>query len=176
MSFELETERLLLRDIRVDDAPFMLELLTEPSFIHFIGDKGVRTLDETRQYILDGPIDSYERHGLGMYLVILKETGEATGISGLVKRETLDDVDVGFAFLPRFWSRGYAYESTAAVMSYARGTLGLDRILGITAADNASSIRLLEKIGLRFDKMIRLTEDEPEIKLFVSEVQSANTG
>lgn len=173
MSFELETERLLLRDIRVDDAPFMLELLTEPSFIHFIGDKGIRTLEETRKYILEGPVDSYERYGLGMYLVLLKETGEPTGISGLVKRDTLDDVDVGFAFLPRFWSRGYAYESTAAVMDYARATLGLDRILGITATDNASSIRLLEKIGLRFDRMIRLTEEEPEIKLFVSEAQPA---
>ena len=176
MSFELETERLLLRDIRVDDAPFMLELLTEPSFIHFIGDKGVRTLEDTRQYILDGPIDSYEKHGLGMYLVVLKETGEATGISGLVKRDTLEDVDVGFAFLPRFWSRGYAYESTAAVMRFARETLGLGRILGITAPDNDSSIRLLERVGLKFDRMIRLTEDEPEIKLFVSEVQPANPG
>ena len=91
-------------------------------------------------------------------------------MSGLVKRDTLEDADVGFAFLPQYWSQGYAYESTCAVMEFARSELGLKRILGITANDNISSIRLLEKIGLRFEKMIRLTEDEPEIKLFVSEV------
>ncbi len=165
----LETERLTLREIRVDDDEFMLELLTEPSFLHFIGDKGVRTIEETRQYIIDGPVDSYRRHGLGMYIVELKASGTPIGMAGLVKRDTLEDVDVGFAFLPEYWSQGYAYESTCAVMKFARGELGLERIVAITASDNVSSIRLLEKIGLRFEKMIQLAEDEAEIKLFVSD-------
>ena len=167
--FKLETERLTLREFCVDDAAFMLKALTEPSFLHFIGDKGVRTIEETRQYIIDGPVDSYARHGLGMYVVELKSSGTPIGMAGLVKRDTLEDVDVGFALLPDYWSQGYAYESTCAVMEFARGELGLDRILAITASDNVSSIRLLEKIGLRFDKMIRLAEGEPEIKLFVSD-------
>ena len=167
--FKLETERLILREFCVADAAFMLEALTEPSFLHFIGDKGVRTIEETQQYIIDGPVDSYTRHGFGMYIVELKSSGTPIGMSGLVKRDTLEDADVGFAFLPQYWSQGYAYESTCAVMEFARSGLGLKRILGITANDNVSSIRLLEKIGLRFEKMIRLTEDEPEIKLFVSE-------
>ena len=167
--FRLETERLTLREICVDDAEFMLDLLTQPSFLRFIGDKGVRTIEETRQFIIDGPVDSYARHGLGMYIVELKVSGEPVGMSGLVKRETLEDVDVGFAFLPKYWSQGYAYESTCAVMEYARNELGLGRILGITTRDNVSSIRLLEKIGLRFEKMIQLEEDEAEIKLVVSD-------
>lgn len=167
--FELVTQRLTLREICVDDAQFMLELLNEPSFLHFIGDKGVRTIEESRQYIIDVIAASYARHGFGMYIVQLNSSGDPIGMSGLVKRDTLEDVDVGFAFLPGFWSQGYAYESTCAVMKHAREALGLKRILGITASDNISSIRLLEKIGLQFEKMIKLNDDDEEIKLFVSD-------
>ena len=167
--FELVTQRLTLREICVDDAQFMLELLNEPSFLHFIGDKGVRTIEESRQYIIDVIAASYARHGFGMYIVQLNSSGDPIGMSGLVKRDTLEDVDVGFAFLPGFWSQGYAYESTCAVMKHAREELGLKRILGITASDNISSIRLLEKIGLQFEKMIQLNDDDEEIKLFASD-------
>src|ERR1700704_4791358 len=107
----LETDRLLLRKLTADDAEFILDLLNQPSFLQFIGDKGVRTLDDARQYILAGPVASYERFGFGLYLTALKESQVSIGICGLIKRETLEDVDVGFAFLPQFWSKGYAFEA-----------------------------------------------------------------
>ena len=166
----LETDRLILRRLSIDDAEFILALLNEPSFLRFIGDKGVRTLDDAREYILKGPIYSYERFGFGLYLTMLKESGVPIGICGLLKRETLGDVDVGFAFLPQFWSKGYALESASAVMAYGRSCFGLNRIVAVTNPDNEGSIRVLEKLGLGFEKMVRLSEDGPEIKLFASDV------
>jgi len=165
----LETERLTLRELNAGDAAFILELLNEPSFLHNIGDRGVRTIEDAVQYILKGPVESYARHGFGLWLVELKDAGTPAGICGLVKRDALPDADIGYAFLPRFWSRGYAYESAAAVMSHARGALGLRRVLAITNPDNAGSIKVLEKIGLRFERLTRLSEDAPEIMLFASE-------
>ena len=166
----LETERLILRHLSTDDAPFILELLNEPSFLRYIGDKGVRTIEDACLYILNGPLESYERYGFGLYLVELKESGLPIGISGLVKRPALTDADIGFAFLPAYWSKGYAVESAAAVLAYGREILGLNRILAITSPDNEMSAKLLGKIGLRFDRMIRLSEDQPEIKLLSSDV------
>lgn len=165
----LETERLALRKLSSDDAEFILELLNEPSFIRNIGDKGVRTRDDAVKYIQNGPVASYERFGFGLYLVQLKGSGVPIGICGLLKRETLQDIDVGFAFLPKFWSKGYAVESAAAVMDHGRHVLGIGRIVAITAPENYGSIKVLEKIGLRFEGVIRLSEDEPEIKFFVSD-------
>ncbi len=162
----LATERLNLRHLTSDDAEFILELLNEPSFIKNIGDRGVRTVSAARQYILDGAIASYERHGFGLYLVELKETGAALGICGLVKRDALADVDVGFAFLPRYWSKGYAVESAAAVRDYAFEALGLKRVVAISNPDNEGSIKVLEKIGLTYERMIRLSDDAPEIRLY----------
>ena len=164
----LETKRLILRRLTIDDAEFILRLLNEPSFLHYIGDKGVRNLDDARQYILRGPVASYEQNGFGMYLVELKENRIPIGISGLVKRDTLPDPDIGFAYLPAYWSKGYAVESAAAVMNYARETLKLDRILAITSPDNEASAKLLGKIGLRFERMIKLSEDTDEVKLFTT--------
>ena len=163
----LETNRLVLRWLAVEDAEFILDLLNQPSFLQFIGDKGVRTIDDARNYILTGPIASNERFGFGLYLTELKSTRAPIGICGLLKRETLDDVDVGFAFLPQYWRQGYAFESASAVIAYGKETLGLDRIVAITSPDNEASIRVLNKLGLKFDRMIRLSEDTPEVKLFV---------
>jgi RimJ/RimL family protein N-acetyltransferase len=118
---------------------------------------------------VNGPVASYERHGFGLYLVELKEGGIPIGMCGLIKRESLADVDVGFAFLPEFWSKGYASESTSAVMAHARGALGLGRIVAIVSPDNAGSIRVLEKLGFVFERMIQLPGDEVEIKLFGSD-------
>jgi RimJ/RimL family protein N-acetyltransferase len=166
----LETERLILRRLSPDDdAEFILTLLNEPSFIRYIGDKGVRTLDDARRYILNGPVQSYEQNRFGLYKVELKQNGTPIGISGLVKRNTLPDADIGFAFLPEYWSQGYAFESAAAVMRHAREVLGFDRILAITSPDNDASAKLLGKIGLRFDRVIKLSEDAPEVRLFVSD-------
>jgi [ribosomal protein S5]-alanine N-acetyltransferase len=162
----IDTSRLALRRLAEDDAAFMLGLLNEPSFLRNIGDRGVRTLDEARTYIRQGAVASYERHGFGLYLVELKATGEAAGICGLVRREGLDDVDVGFAFLPGHWGKGYAVESAAAVVEYAREVVGLRRLVAITAPGNQPSIRVLERIGLRYERMVRLTPHGDELKLF----------
>ena len=162
----LETNRLVLRQLIIGDAEFILALLNEPSFIRYIGDKGVRNLDDARRYILEGPVESYERNGFGLYLAELKKDGTPIGISGLVKRDTLSDPDIGFAFLPQYWSRGYAVESAAAVMDYARDVLALKRVLAITSPDNEASARLLGKIGLQFQRLISLSEGAPEVRLF----------
>lgn len=166
----LETERLVLRQFSVEDADFILRLLNEPSFIRNIGDRGVRTLEDARSYILRVPIASYERNGFGLYLVILKESGESVGMCGLIKREELEDVDIGYAFLPEYWSKGYAVESALAVKEYARDVIGLKRLVAITDPENQGSIRVLEKIGLRFEKMIRLSEDDIELKLLAADI------
>jgi [ribosomal protein S5]-alanine N-acetyltransferase len=162
----IETERLALRRLAEDDAPFMLGLLNEPSFLRNIGDRGVRTLDEARAYIRQGAIASYEQHGFGLYLVTVKPAGEAAGICGLVRREGLDDVDVGFAFLPPYWGKGYAAESAAAVVRYARDTVGLRRLVAITSPGNEPSARVLERIGLQYERMVRLTQHGNELKLY----------
>jgi RimJ/RimL family protein N-acetyltransferase len=163
----LETARLVLRKLTVEDAPFILELLNDASFLRFIGDKKVRTLDDARSYILNGPIESYERLGFGLYLAGLKEGVVPIGICGLLKRPALDDVDVGFAFLPSYTGQGYGFEAASAVLGHARDVLGLTRILAVTAPDNDRSIGLLEKLGLRYEGMVRLSDDGPESKLFV---------
>ncbi len=159
----LETIRLILRRLSIEDADFILELVNEPSWLRFIGDKGVRS---ARDYILKGPVESYERFGFGLYLVELKENGTPIGICGLIKRESLKDVDLGFAFLPKFWGNGYAYESASAVMAYGKSAFGLNRIVAVTTPDNHSSIKVLEKLGFKFEQMVRLSVDAPEIKLF----------
>jgi RimJ/RimL family protein N-acetyltransferase len=172
----LETERLNLRQLDAGDAEFILELLNEPSFLHHIGDKGVRTLADAARYIATGPVESYARHGFGLWLVELKEAGVGVpaGICGLVKRDALPDADIGYAFLPRFWSRGYAREAADAVLGYASGALGLPRVLAIVNADNTGSIKVLEKIGLNFDRLVRLSDDAPEIMLFASDARAGD--
>jgi len=161
----LETERLVLRRLTVEDAEFILGLLNEPSFVRFIGDRGVRTMADAREYILKGAIGSYERHGFGMYLTELKEDRTPLGICGLLRRESLQDVDIGFALMPQFWARGYAYESASAVMAYGRSTLGLKRVVAVTTPDNHGSLRVLGKLGMRFEQMVKLSEDGPELEL-----------
>jgi RimJ/RimL family protein N-acetyltransferase len=164
----IETERLHLRQLNAGDAPFMLELLNEPSFIRNIGDRGVRNVEDAAGYILRGPVDSYARHGFGLWLVELKESGTPAGICGLVRRDALPDPDIGYAFLPRFRSRGYAREAAAATLGYAFDALKLERVLAITNPDNSGSIKVLEKIGLKFERRVRLSEDAPEVMLFAS--------
>ena len=163
----LETDRLILRWLSPDeDAEFILQLLNEPSWLKFIGDKGVRTIEDARSYILQGPVDMYSRLGFGLYLVELKKEHSSIGICGLIKRDSLPDVDIGFAFLPNYWRQGYAYEAASAVMAYSENVLGLNRIVAITSPDNVNSMRLLEKLGLRFEEMLKLSNDAHEVRLF----------
>jgi len=169
-----ETDRLILRRLSTDDAEFILELVNDPAWLRFIGDRGVKTLDDARDYIRKGPIESYARRGFGLYAVERKEGGSPIGICGLVKRDFLEDVDIGFALLPEFRGKGYAHEAARATMSYAREVVGLDRIVAITSPDNDASARLLEKIGLRFERMIRISPDSPEeVRLYASADRSS---
>ena len=162
----LETERLALRWLALEDAEFVLQLVNEPSWLRFIGDKGVRNLEDARNYISKGPADMYARLGFGLYLTALKESGVPIGLCGLIKRDSLEDVDIGFAFLLQFWGQGFAHEAAPAVMAHGKSAFGLRRLVAITNHDNRSSIKLLEKIGFTFERMIKLSENEPEIRLF----------
>lgn len=163
----LETERLILRRLTTADGQFILTLLNEPSFLRYIGDKKVRTLEDAAQYIVNGPVASYERHGFGLGMVELRESHTPIGMCGLLKRDELPDPDIGFAFLPDFWNKGFAFEAAAAVLEDARERLGLERILAITTPDNESSIKLLQKLGLKFERAIKMSEDPEAEELFL---------
>ncbi|MEJ7847304.1 MAG: GNAT family N-acetyltransferase [Pyrinomonadaceae bacterium] len=163
----LETERLILRLVSETDAEFILDLLNQPSFIEFIGDRGVRTVEEARNYIQTRFTKSYEDNGYSLYLVELKDSLTPVGLCGFVKRDTLPDPDIGFAFLPQYCGKGYAVESARGVMEYGRDVLKFERALAITTQDNESSGRLLEKIGFAFERLIEMPPDNEMLKLFV---------
>lgn len=162
----LETGRLVLRRLTVDDSPFILRLLNEPSFLQHIGDRGVRNLADATQYILSGPIASYERFGFGLFLVELKDSRAPIGICGLLKRDALDEVDVGFAFVPESWSNGYAFESASGTLTYAHDIHHLKHVVAITSPENVASIALLVKLGFYFERMVLMPGDKEEVKLF----------
>ena len=159
----LETQRLVLREIEPADAPFILELLTDPAFLANIGDRGVSDLPSAANYIETSPRASYARNGYGLWLVESKETGESLGMAGLVRRDTLPDADIGYAFLPRHWSKGYAVEACAAVRDHAMRTLAMPRLLAIVSPGNAASVKVLERIGLTFRENVRMGADELQL-------------
>jgi RimJ/RimL family protein N-acetyltransferase len=165
----LETARLSLRHVRDDDAPFILRLVNDPDWLRYIGDRGVRNLDDAREYIRKGPQQMYARFGLGLYLVERKADGVPLGLCGLLRRDTLPDVDIGFALAPEHRSAGYAHEAAAAVMHYGMVTLRLPRIVAITSQDNAASGSLLEKLGLRYEGLVRLDPQGDELRLFATQ-------
>ena len=166
----IETERLILRHLTMDDAAFILALTNDPSWVQFIGDIGVRTLEDASAYVVRGPTAMYAREGFGLYLTALKDDGIPIGICGLIKRASLDDVDIGFAFLPQFWSQGYAYEAASATLTHGRQVLGLRRIVAITTPENGRSVHLLEKLGLHFERLITLANNAQEFRLFATAV------
>ena len=157
---------MILRWLSPDDAAFIFRLVNEPSWLKYIGDKGVRTLQDAENYIRNGPVEMYGRLGFGLYLVELRDGGEPLGICGLIKRDSLEDVDLGFAFLPNFWGKGYAYEAAAAAMSYGKNVVGLSRIVAIVSQDNHPSSKLLEKLGFRLDRMVALSPSEEELQVY----------
>lgn len=163
----LETDRLIIRRLTVEDAAFIFELVNDPSWLRYIGDRGVRTLEDARNYILKGPVEMYGRLGFGLYLTELKGKGAPIGMCGLLKRDSLKDVDIGFAFLPGFRGQGYAYEAASAVLAYGKHTLGLERIVAIVSPGNDSSIKLLGKLGFQFEQMLTLSGRD-EVKLFAT--------
>ncbi|MBS1785279.1 MAG: GNAT family N-acetyltransferase [Acidobacteria bacterium] len=164
-SLALDTPRLHLRPFQLDDAAFVLRLLNEPSFIENIGDKGVRTLDDARRYLTTGPMASYAAHGHGLLAVERTSDGAPIGMCGLLKRDTLEHPDLGYAFFPEAWGQGYALEAARAVLQNAKR----DRVLAIVSPGNAASIRLLEKLGFTFEGLKGLYPDEPEVAVYAKE-------
>lgn len=162
----LETPRLILRELTEADADFIIQLLNEPAYIKNIGDKGVRTNEDARSYLRENIIASYQKNKFGLYLVARKEDATPIGCCGLINRDSLPDVDIGYAFLSAYHNKGYATEAAEAVMVFGKTAIGLKRIVGITAVDNQGSIKVLEKVGLCFEKHITLPGDDEEIMLF----------
>lgn len=160
-----ETDRLYLRHMCADDAAFILELVNDPAWLEFIGDRGVRHLDDARHYIAHGPVAMVQRHGFGLSVVIRKADLAPLGICGLLKRDTLEDVDLGFALLARYRGQSYAREAAMATVAYGLGSLGLKRIVAITKPGNARSIHLLESLGFTHEGMVNLTPGEPPVCL-----------
>lgn len=161
-----ETERTILREVTADDAEFIFDLLNQPSFIRYIGDRNVRTIDEARHYVESRFAESYKKFGFGMWAVTLKETNQPIGICGFVKRDSLPDADIGFAFLPQYERKGYAFESASAALEYGKNVLNLNPILAVTSQDNESSGKLLGKLDFKFERLIDLSGDGEELKLF----------
>ncbi len=158
----LETDRLRLRKFTLEDAAFARELVNDAAWLRYIGDRGVRTLDDARAYI-GKTLAHYAQHGFGAYVVELKSTGEAIGNCGLFKREGLPGADIGFAFLGRFRGQGYAFEAAAAMLAHARERWGMTRVEAYTVPYNTSSIRLLEKLGLKHEATIRMPNDTEDV-------------
>jgi RimJ/RimL family protein N-acetyltransferase len=164
----LQTERLVLRRFTLDDTAFILRQLNEPSWIRFIADSGVRTPEAARDYLLTRPLAMYERHGFGLWLAELKADGTPIGMCGLIRRDGLPDVDIGYALLPEYWGQGYAQEAAAATLDYGRRVLDLKRIVAITSVDNDSSVRVLERIGLKFERIMPFGDDQHDVRLFAT--------
>lgn len=146
----IDTKRLTLRPLTLDDASFYLRLVNEPSFLANIGDKGVRDLDGARAALLAGPIAMQSELGYSLWMVTRKEDGAAIGMCGLIKRDTLPDTDIGYAYLPAFWGQGYAWEAASAALAYGRDVVGLPRLLGIVSPGNTASSALLKKLGMQY--------------------------
>jgi RimJ/RimL family protein N-acetyltransferase len=162
----LRTGRLILRRVTTEDAPFIKALVNDPDWLRFIGDRGVRTLEDARAYIRNGPLRMYETYGFGLYAVERGTDGAAMGLAGLIKRDTLPEVDLGFAFLPAYRGQGHAREAASMVLTEAREAFGLSRVLAITSLDNHRSMKLLESLGFRFERVIRLTPEDPGTRLY----------
>ena len=166
MKFIVETERLLLREFTLRDTKFIVELLNSPGWLQFIGDRNIKTEEQAKSYLENGPIKSYKDNGYGLALVVKKDDNKAIGMCGIINRENLDYPDIGFAFLPEFNGKGYAYEIASATLDYAKNRLNIPKIVAITIPRNFKSIQLLEKIGLRFSKLFCLPGSKEELLLY----------
>jgi ribosomal-protein-alanine N-acetyltransferase len=167
----LETERLRLRTVNIDDAQFYLELTNDPGWIKNIGDKGLRTLEAARESLQNGPMDMQQRLGFSLYVVESKQDSAAMGLCGLIKRDSLEDVDMGYAFLPQFRGQGYAREAAAAVLKYGKERFALKKLAAITSPDNRDSYSLLEELGFQLEKMVVLKGETRETKLYAYNFQ-----
>jgi len=169
----LDTARLTLRTITVDDAAFYFELVNDPTWLEHIGDKGIRSIEDARTAILSGPVPMQERLGHSLYVMERKSDGRPLGLCGLIKRDTLPDVDIGYAIRPAYFGQGYTHEAAAAVVDYARRQLGLPRLLGITNPGNVNSIGLLGKLGLRFVEFRLMPPDDRPTNIYCIDFAAA---
>ena len=169
-----ESPRLRLRRLEYRDAPFIVALLTDPDFLRNVGDRNVRNEDDARRYLTEGPLASYARHGFGLFLVELRDGAAPIGMCGLLRRDTHPDVELGFSLLPEHRRRGYTLEASRACLQLATQTLGLKRVVAITALDNAGSIALLQRLGFRYERVVQFTSDG-DSRLFVYEQPAAAT-
>jgi len=163
---ELCTDRLRLRWLTEDDAELLLSLWNDPDFIRYVGDRGIRTLEESRQAMRDGVLQLYVDFGYGAYLVEALDGGPPMGICGLFKRENLDHPDIGYGLLPGFRGRGYALEAASAVLTHARDYMGIPQLKAIVSQANSGSVRLLEKLGMQAEGAIRMPGDDEDVVLY----------
>ena len=166
MAYFIETERLQLREFTLADAPYMLRQLNEPSFIENIADRGVRSVQQAEAYLRNGAMASYQQSGFGFWAVIEKTSGQIIGMCGLVKRDNLPEVDLGYSFLPEYFGQGFAFEATKACILAAKNKYLLKQLLAIVNVENISSRKLLEKLGFQYQQMIALYNNEPDLCLY----------
>lgn len=166
----LETERLVLSEFTKSDAAFFYELANDPSWLQFIGDRKVYTIEDAATYLAQKIIPSYQKNGFGFYIVRSKVDMNPIGLSGLIDRDGLEHIDVGYAFLPAYRGKGYAFEATEKILDHAKNSLKIDPIIAITHNDNTKSIQLLERLGMRFDQMIQLSDQGEKCKLFTTKL------
>ena len=160
------TDRLRLRRLTADDAPLMLAIWNDPAFMRFVVDRGIRRLDEARDAMRDGVLSLYAEYGYGPYAMELRRTGEPIGICGLFRRESLDRPDIGFAVLPEFRGQGYVYEAARSVLDYAQEQLKLPHLAAIVSPSNAASVAIIRKLGLEFERMQRLRDDDGDVAVY----------
>lgn len=160
-----KTDRLILREFSLADTSFIIQLLNSPGWLQYIGNRQIHDHDAAALYLKNGPLASYQQHGFGLYQVLLQNNLLPVGMCGLIKREQLDQPDLGFAFLPEYTGKGYAQESAESVIESAR-LMQLSTILAITLAENKPSVNLLQKLGFNFDRLFRFQEDAEELMLY----------
>jgi len=165
-AFALETERLSLRRITLDDAELMLAIWNDPAFIRHVGDRGIRNVDAAQEAMQKGAFQLYEKYGYGPYRVALKDSDQAIGLCGLFRRDSLDEPDIGYAVLPDFCGKGYAYEASCAVIDHARDDLKLARLIAIISPNNNASIGLIRKLGLGFERMHNMPDDDHAVCIY----------
>lgn len=162
----LETERLRLREFTPEDASFIIELVNSPGWLKYIGDRNIKTTDQARTYLENGPIKSYHDNRFGLWMVENKVINTPIGMCGILKRETLEHLDLGFAFLPEYMGKGYAFEAATATLTFAKEKLNVQTLCAITVPDNQNSIKLLQKVGMRFNKRICFPNNPEELLLY----------
>ena len=168
----IETERLLLKLVSVDDTAFIYELYNSPRFIEFIGDRNIRNKDDARDYIINRFLPQIERLGYGNYIIVRKDDGQKIGSVGIFERDGLDVNDIGFSFLPEFEGKGFGFEAASALMEIAFKEFGVKKLSAITTDANISSQKLIEKLGLRFQKTVQHPDDDVEVLYYEIEKDS----